>query len=194
MVKAILRSVAFSFVAVACAAHLEAASLTVTWDQNPESNVTYTVYWGTTSGSYTSSAAAGTGLSYLVDDLAPGETYYFAVKATTSDGLESPYSDEVSATVPASGAAARLVRGDFTGSGKTDFTVFRKGKWLIKGFGAIAYGATSDIPVPGDYDGDGTTDIAVYKPSTGTWDVWQQFTIVFGDAGEIPVIRSGMNR
>jgi hypothetical protein len=38
-----------------------------------------------------------------------------------------------------------------------------------------------------DFNGNGTTDISYFRPSTGTWTVRNQFTLAFGQAGDIPV-------
>ena len=41
--------------------------------------------------------------------------------------------------------------------------------------------------MPGDYNGDGSEDFAVFRPSTGTWLVRNQFAVQFGDRGDVPV-------
>jgi hypothetical protein len=60
----------------------------------------YTIYYGTQSQNYTNQIQVDNpGLTtYVVDNLSPG-TYYFAVTATASDGIQSAYSPEVTATV-----------------------------------------------------------------------------------------------
>lgn len=57
----------------------------------------YTVYYGTSSGNYASSADAGNATKYTVTGLSGGTTYYFAVTASNTSG-ESGYSNEVSKT------------------------------------------------------------------------------------------------
>jgi hypothetical protein len=60
----------------------------------------YTIYYGSQSENYTNQIRVDNpGLTtYVVDDLSPG-TYYFAVTATASNGSQSAYSPEVTATV-----------------------------------------------------------------------------------------------
>ena len=62
--------------------------------------VGYNVYYGTVSGRYIqrrSIASADTSLS--IRDLAPGTTYYFAVRGVNASGQESVFSQEVSVTI-----------------------------------------------------------------------------------------------
>jgi spore coat protein A, manganese oxidase len=72
--------------------------------------------------------------------------------------------------------------GDYDGDGKTDFAGIKaqNGRmiWRIKQSSTgrlleVDFGLATDKPVPGDYDGDGWTDIAVWRPSDGTWWIWQ---------------------
>ena len=41
--------------------------------------------------------------------------------------------------------------------------------------------------MPADYNGDGRMDLAVYRPSTRTWYVRNQFAVQFGDTNDVPV-------
>lgn len=60
----------------------------------------YKIYYGTSSRNYTQTITiANPGLTdYVIDSLAPG-TYFFAVAATTSSGVQSGYSPEASTTI-----------------------------------------------------------------------------------------------
>ncbi len=105
-------------------ATLHAAAVTVAWDANVESDVVgYVVFYGTQSGVYTVTQSVGNITSWTVNNLTPGQTYYFAVEAVNSDGLTSPLSQEVSALIPAttsSGNGSSTIGS--SGSGVTDGT------------------------------------------------------------------------
>src|SRR5689334_19720493 len=76
-----------------------AATVTLTWDPNPESDVTgYVVFYGTAPGQYGTSIDAGNQTSLqlaLPDTTTP---YFFAVCAYNAAGLRSALSTEVSTT------------------------------------------------------------------------------------------------
>jgi len=78
-----------------------ASEATLEWDPNPEDYVAgYRVYVGVRSREYTVSFDVGNQTSRRMQSLEPGSTYYLAVTAYAAEGLESPFSDEVSYTVP----------------------------------------------------------------------------------------------
>lgn len=78
-----------------------ATEVTLAWDPSPDVNVTnYRVYWGYQSRTYTGSFDVGNVTATTVGWLLPGTRYFFAVTATTPEGLESDYSNEVGYTVP----------------------------------------------------------------------------------------------
>jgi fibronectin type 3 domain-containing protein len=80
------------------------------WSASADSRVTnYRICWGTQSGTYTSSRDVGNVTTATIGSLAAGTTYYFAVLAVTSDGLQSAYSNEVSYTTPWPPPAAPVV-------------------------------------------------------------------------------------
>ena len=78
-----------------------AARVTLAWNPSPSPNVTgYGVSYGAASGDYTAYIDAGTNLAWAVTDLVQGDTYYFVVSAYDTNGDESPFSNEISYSVP----------------------------------------------------------------------------------------------
>jgi hypothetical protein len=88
------------------ATQLRAATITATWNPNPEPNIAgYQLSYGTTSGSYATTIDVGKVTSTAVT-LADSTTYFFAVRAYNTAGLIGPYSAEASVTTgTASGGA-----------------------------------------------------------------------------------------
>jgi hypothetical protein len=87
---------------VACAVALGAAawgqqSVTLAWDPNQEPDLGgYIVYYGPRSRVYTNAINVGNVTTNTVSGLEETGTYYFAVTAYNTNGLESDFSDEVS--------------------------------------------------------------------------------------------------
>jgi hypothetical protein len=78
----------------------QAAIVNLIWDPNPETNIVeYRVYVGTVSRLY-ERIEPTTSTQHSVTNLTLGTTYYFAVTAVNTSGLESDYSNEVVYTVP----------------------------------------------------------------------------------------------
>jgi hypothetical protein len=73
------------------------------WSPSPDGNVVgYKFYQGGVSGAYTNVVDVGNTTSNLVVGLSVGATYFFAVTAYNSFGLESPFSNEIAYSVPSS--------------------------------------------------------------------------------------------
>lgn len=69
----------------------------LSWDAHADPAVTgYRVYFGTASGVYVGSMAVGGTTTASVPGLADGVSYFFALTAVNSSGLESDFSAEVS--------------------------------------------------------------------------------------------------
>ena len=83
------------------ASALGQGSVTLAW--NPDAGnaiASYRLYQGAVSQTYTNVIAAGNVTNETVSSLVSGATYFFAVTAVGTNGLESAYSSEVSYTVP----------------------------------------------------------------------------------------------
>ena len=76
----------------------------VEWAPNSEADLAgYTVYYGTDTRIYSTSADVGMSTSHQISGLVEGVTYYFAVTAHNASGAESLYSEEVSFLEPGAG-------------------------------------------------------------------------------------------
>ena len=79
------------------AAEMQAATLTLSWDRNPEPDIAgYVISYGTSSGSYTTSVDVGNVTTWTTS-LPSGFRYFFAAQAYNSAGWRSTLSSEVSA-------------------------------------------------------------------------------------------------
>jgi hypothetical protein len=76
-------------------------TLTLGWDPSSDPAVVgYRLYEGSACRDYTNVIDVGSATIVTVSNLVWGDTYYFAVAAYDTNGLESPYSGELSFTVP----------------------------------------------------------------------------------------------
>ena len=82
---------------------LAVSTATLVWDPSSGTDVitNYNIYYGVASATYTAVVAAGTNTTVSISNLAEGTTYYFAATAVDTFGLESDYSIEASALIPA---------------------------------------------------------------------------------------------
>ena len=96
------RFLLIGFVLFAVSGNLLAAGLKLAWDAptNGPAPAGYKVYYGTSSGNYSSSVDAGNATTVTISDVTVGSTYYFASKSYDAAGNQSTYSNEVTATVP----------------------------------------------------------------------------------------------
>jgi len=80
-------------------------SASLAWDSVTAPNLSgYRVYFGTAPGTYLQPLGQGISVgnvtAYTLTGLASGSRYYFAVTAFDTLGMESPYSNEVSKSIP----------------------------------------------------------------------------------------------
>ncbi len=74
----------------------EGAQVSLIWDANDEPDLAgYRLYYGLSSGNYSSSVDVGNQTTYIITGLDPAATYYIAAIAYNLTGTESDYSNEV---------------------------------------------------------------------------------------------------
>lgn len=85
-------------------------SVTLAWNTSTSTSVAgYHVYQGGVTGTYTNTVNAGNTTNTTLSGLVAGATYYFAVTDYDSNGLESPYSNEVIYQVPVTNGTPPVV-------------------------------------------------------------------------------------
>jgi Bacterial Ig domain/Fibronectin type III domain len=76
------------------------SSVNLSWDPNPEPDITgYRLKYGTSSGTYSQSIDVGNVTTAAVPSLTAGQTYYFVVTAFNASAMESQPSNEVTFSV-----------------------------------------------------------------------------------------------
>ncbi|MEZ5308254.1 MAG: hypothetical protein R2684_14005 [Pyrinomonadaceae bacterium] len=145
-------------------------------------------------------------------DLPPavaGHSVRFRWRVATDNGTfrEGQYIDDVVVTdgygCECKSAATNRAPFDFDGDGQTDRGLFapvdvsespdfRIIRSSDNQESSISWGSSGDRAVNADFDGDGAFDIAVYRPSSGTWFIFQSSDGMirifnFGLADDIPV-------
>ena len=92
---------------VAAVTPAQAQHVQLAWDAPLQANGTpvpdlagYRLYYGSQSGQYQAMLPLGVTTEYTVSNLSAGQTYYFALTAYTTAGMESAFSNEVNVTLP----------------------------------------------------------------------------------------------
>ena len=120
-----------------------ARDVTLLWDANTETNLKgYIVYWGIVSKSYDkNSGNIGLDTTYNLNIPDDNKTYYFAVTAVNTAGLESDYSNEVNTseadgsidnakTPPGKPSGLKMIKLVFTATDGTKYKVEGQGENL----------------------------------------------------------------
>ena len=107
-----------------------AFSASLVWDPNAESDLAgYRIYTGVRSREYSSMVNVGNTTQYPLTNLTQGTTYYFALTAYNSAGLESDFSQEINYTPASSNTPPHISEltdraiSEDTGTGLISFTV-----------------------------------------------------------------------
>lgn len=87
------------------------ASFNVLWDTSLDPGVTYRVYLGTATRTYSTNWSVGTNLSVAINNVARGATYFVAITSVDpATQLESDYSNEANYVAPRVPGPPRNVR------------------------------------------------------------------------------------
>ena len=161
------------------------STVNLSWDPNAESDLAgYKVYYGTSSGTYTTTINVGNlgrYIYYAISNLSNGTPYYIAVSAYNTGGQEGPKSGEIVSTPQ---ARTITVENDFNGDGTPDL-LWRNasnganGVWYMNGVSLLGYGNILQVAdqawqmvATGDFNGDGKPDLVWRNTSNGVNGIW----------------------
>ncbi len=84
-----------------CPAPMRGGNVGLAWNPSPDARTAgYNLYYGLNSGAYTGSVDAQANPAATITGITPGLTYYFAVTAYDSNGVESALSNEITNRLP----------------------------------------------------------------------------------------------
>jgi len=84
-----------------CPARMRGGNVGLAWNPSPDARTAgYNLYYGLSSGAYIGSVNAQANPAATITGITPGLTYYFAVTAYDSNGVESALSSEITKRLP----------------------------------------------------------------------------------------------
>ena len=167
-----VRAALAAVILLCSAASIQAATVTLTWDPSPETDVAgYIVFYGTSSGQYAANVDVGNITSYQFNEPDPQTRYYFAVAAYNAAGVRSDLSAEVHTDplvlteLSPSMPAPQSVGTNITFTAATAGSVVPQFKWLI--FDGAAWRTYQDWSASSNFTWTPTAANANYR--VGVW-------------------------
>jgi PKD repeat protein len=112
-----------------------ASQATLAWTASADPTaVGYMLYYGQTSGNYTSKVDVGNQTGYTVSGLLEGNTYYYAATAYDASRTESAYSNEATSTVPYAQPSASFSTNTTSGAAPLTVTFTSTSTGTITGY------------------------------------------------------------
>jgi IPT/TIG domain/FG-GAP-like repeat len=146
IVRNLWSSAAMAFLLMLCTSSLQAATVNLAWDRNPEPDIaSYIISYGTSSKNYTTSVNVGNVTTWSVS-LAAGSRYFFAATAVNTAGLTSPFSAEVSADFTSPTAPSIVNLSPTSGSVGTAVTISGANFGASQGTSSIRFNGISATP------------------------------------------------
>lgn len=182
----IFRRLGVALLWIGMASTVEAATVTIAWDANPEPEVSgYNVFVSTNPANMGAPTAVGNRLNWTFLNLSSNATYYFGVQASSSTGALSPIAIIGHFTPAPIPPGSERSRSDFNADGLFD-VIWQHGPtgqllaWHMNGAGVLASryfnpdraGSGWILRGTGDFNRDGKPDLIWHHSGTGDLAVW----------------------